>query len=328
MSEVIIEKASPTDLAFAAARELGHGVYPIFDRAKWLEWRKNDVTASAAGALFGAHEYTTYYELWALKSGLINEDADETPPMRRGRLLEPVALEMLREERPSWTIERGVAYFRDPGHRIGATPDAIAIDPERPGFGIIQFKSVEAGIFARKWRDEDGEVAPPLWIAIQAIIEAAQTGASWAVVVPMVISYGITLPVLDVPLHPGILTSAREKSLAFWQQVESKIAPDPDYGRDGELIAKLNSRCDGSTIDLSTDNRILAIAEEDATLAENIKQLDSRRKTIRAEALAKIGAAEIATVNGDVIATARTVSKKGYEVKPSSYRNLQFKRSA
>src|SRR4029079_19449389 len=111
---------------------------PLNERDRWLELRKRDVTASVAGALFGVHDFVTPYQLWALKSGLIEDNIVETAAMRRGRLLEPVAIRLLREERPTWRVEPCSTYFRDPHARIGATPDALAIDPERTGFGIVQ----------------------------------------------------------------------------------------------------------------------------------------------------------------------------------------------
>lgn len=315
-------------LSVVSAREGGIERHKITSREQWLALRSHDITASVAGALFGIHEYTSPYQLWALKSGLITEDVEETSPMRRGRLLEPVALQLLREERPTWSVEAGHAYFRDPIVRIGSTPDAFAIDPERPGFGAIQFKSVESGVFRKKWRDEDGELAPPLWIAVQATVDACLSGASWAAIGVMVVGHGIDLFVIDVPMRPGIMDRLIVETGKFWGLVETQTPPDPDFAKDGDLIAQLNSECDGSTIDLSTDNRILAISEEDEQLAEEIKMLTEKRKALKAETLAKIGGAEIATFNGRTVLTAKTIHRKAYEVKASQYRDLRWKRSA
>ena len=158
----------------------GVETWPVKDRTSWLALRKSDVTASAIGSLLGVHEYMTPYALWALKSGIISEDPEETPAMMRGRLLEPVAIELLREMHPSWTITTPSTYYRDPATRIGATPDALVKDPLRKGFGVLQIKTVEPSIFRRKWQTDDRTVEPPLWIATQALVEAHLTGALWA----------------------------------------------------------------------------------------------------------------------------------------------------
>ena len=129
--------------ARVAASALGRAWFPVTDRTAWLKMRERDVTASVAGALFGdgVHDFTTRYGLWALKSGRLRQDPGETDAMRRGRLLEPVAVQLMRELRPAWTIEPCATYFRDAGERIGATPDAFAVDPDRAGFGVLQIKS-------------------------------------------------------------------------------------------------------------------------------------------------------------------------------------------
>ncbi|MEW5421918.1 hypothetical protein HNS03_08355 [Amorphus sp. 3PC139-8] len=122
-------------------------------RASWIKVGEADVTASVVGALLGCHEYTTPYKLWALKSGLIVEDPEETEAMKRGRLLEPVAVELLRQRHPEWDITHNTnpgTYYRDPAARLGATPDVITHDPAR-GPGLVQIKNVEQSVFRRKW---------------------------------------------------------------------------------------------------------------------------------------------------------------------------------
>src|SRR5262249_6073732 len=58
----------------------------ISSREQWLKLRQSDVTASVAAALLGIHPYQTVFALWALKTGKISDDVEETPPMRRGKL--------------------------------------------------------------------------------------------------------------------------------------------------------------------------------------------------------------------------------------------------
>lgn len=300
----------------------------VTDRASWLKHRERDVTASAAAALFGAHEYMTPYQLYALKSGLLAENPEESGPMRRGRMLEPVALKLLAEERPSWRVDVARTYFRDPERRIGATPDAFVIDPERPGFGIAQIKSVEPGVFARKWRADSSMPEAPLWIAVQAIVEATLTGASWAVVTPMVVGFGLDIHVVEIPLHEGIMASLREKVADFWRRVEERDPYPFDYARDGAAIAGLYAADNGSTVDLSAWNEAGEMADEDARLAAEIKARTERRAAIKTEILARMGEAATATIHGRVFATAKTVRRKGYTVAESQYRDVRVKRES
>ena len=173
-------------------------------REEWLALRERNIGASEAAALLGVHDYLTPFELYARKSGLVTADVADNSAMRRGRLLEPVALQMLKEERPEWNVDPnpmpGGVYFQDTELRLAATPDALVVAPDR-GRGVAQVKSVEARAFADKWQRDD-EVQPPIWIAIQVLVEAFLSGADWACVVALVVDHGIRIEVIDVPLHP------------------------------------------------------------------------------------------------------------------------------
>lgn len=308
----------------------GEGIverFPITERAMWLKMREPDITASVAAALFGVHPYATSYSLWATKTGKIADDVEETPPMRRGRLLEPVALKLLAEERPAWSIEPGAHYYRDPRARIGATPDAFAVDPSRSGRGAVQIKTVEPSIFRKNWRGEDGATDVPLWIAVQATVEASLTGASWACVVAMTAGHGLDLHIVDVPLIPPLMDRLKGLVADFWRLVESDKTPDPDYGRDGALIEKLFEPT-GEVIDLSSDNALPDLADERARLSASKGETEKRLKVIKAEFLAKLGDASAARMADGRLITAKRVNRAAYSVKETSFVDVRIKATA
>lgn len=297
--------------------------FPVSDRAAWLALRERDITASVAGALLGLHEYTTPFALWALKTGRLSEDPEETPPMRRGRLLEPVAIEMLREERPDWIVEPGRTYFRDPSIRLGATPDTRVVCPRR-GLGTVQIKSVEQSVFRRKWQvDPYGPVEPPLWIAVQAIVEAHLTGAAWASVAPLVVGHGVELPIIEIPLIPGVIDRVREATVAFWTMIEEGREPDPDYAHDAETIDELFLVDEGGEIDLSHDNRIPELLAERAAAKADEKDAKARTEAANAEIKHKLAGAAIGHLGDGRRITWKTQHRKGFEVHPTSFRVLR-----
>ena len=61
------------------------------DKETWLALRKQDVTASDAGALLGIHEFKTLLDLYGNKTGTLKEQP-ENDAMRRGKKLEGVAV--------------------------------------------------------------------------------------------------------------------------------------------------------------------------------------------------------------------------------------------
>ncbi|WP_018871431.1 lambda-exonuclease family protein [Thioalkalivibrio sp. ALgr3] len=60
---------------------------------EWFAWRRDRITASEAAAILGVSPYTSPYQLWMRKKGLMDEQPDN-PAMARGRLLEPLALQL------------------------------------------------------------------------------------------------------------------------------------------------------------------------------------------------------------------------------------------
>lgn len=293
----------------------------------WLEMRRQDVTASVVGCLLGFHEYVTPYGLWARMSGLIEDDKEENDFMRRGRLLEPVAINMLREERQQWIIEYPLeAYYRDPTARIGATPDAFAKDPSRKGFGVIQVKTVDASVFRKRWLYADNDPSVPDWILYQVMLEAHLTGASWAVIAILVNGYKLEdLRIVNVTLYPTVITRMRNLVEKFFLQVASGQPPEIDYARDKDPLSLVIGDDDGSSIDLSGWNEGPALALEDQFLSIEAIRIASRRKAIKAEVLHKVGTASSATFNGREFITARTIRRNTYTTKDSSYRDVRFK---
>jgi predicted phage-related endonuclease len=314
----------------------------ISGRDSWLKMREADVTASVAGALLGVHEYVTAYGLYLEKSGqapaqepvepTIEDDCITLPPMLRGTVLEQAAIVMARMLKPGWTITpANDAYYRMASARIGATPDAIAVDPARPGFGVLQIKTTDQLIFKKKWLDEDGAVEVPLWIAVQAMVEAKLTGASWACVALMVGGINTKLHLFDIPLHDGVWARLVEEVAEFWRRVAEKDAPSPDYGRDGALIAGFYAQDDGTEIDLSGDNRMVAVLDERAELKAAEKagtDAAKRRKELDSEIIAKLGTAARGRLADGRTVSAPTTKRAGYTVQPTSFRTVKVKGEA
>jgi putative phage-type endonuclease len=295
---------------------------PITSREQWLQARQQDVTASAAGALLGLHPYISAWSLWTEKTGLVSSDGAMNPAMERGLELEPIAIKRLQKEHPDWVVAQPNAYYRDTEARLGATPDCLVLDPER-GRGVIQIKSVEPSAFREHWCEDD-EIRPPMWIAIQVLIEAHMTGASWAAVAALVIGYGIDLHLIEVPIHPAIITRIKDETAKFWRMIEAGEEPPPDYGKDAALIEQLFSKPEEIEVDLSGDNELPEVVAEYQTLSKSIAEINDLRKARRAEIIFKMKDATRARIATGVI-SAKLVRRKAYEVKETSYRSISFK---
>jgi predicted phage-related endonuclease len=294
-------------------------------REAWLERRRLVIGASEIPALFDASPWMSHFKLSAIKGGLISDEA-ENDAMRRGRLLEPVAIQCIREEHPEWIVQPNVLpnlqYFVDSSNRIGATPDAFVKIPGRWGRGIIQIKSVEQSIFRKTWLDQE----PPLHVGIQAAIECAITDSQYAYVAALVVGHRVDLHLQEIPLTSGLYAAAAARSLAFWEKIDAGETYAPDFDKDVETIREIYADSSpDKEIDLSQDNEVSELAENDRILSGIDKDTKGARAEIKARMLSKMKDAEVARFRGEIIATAKTVHRKGYEVKPSSTRQLRFK---
>ena len=321
------------DEQLAAAMPDGIVRHRVVDRAAWLALRGQDVTASVIAALVGEHPYMTRLGLYALKTGqtadaevepVITENSISLPPMLRGTVLEQVAPDMLAMLQPTWRVEKCEFYYREPTSRIGATPDFIAVDPGRAGVGSIQVKTTDQQTFRKVWRDEEGAVTAPLFIAIQAVVEAVLTGAAWVQVAVMISGSTLDLHLIDIPLHLGIMDRLRFETKEFWRCVAVGEQPEPDYGRDAEVLAAMYREDNGQELDLTADNRLPEILAERDTLKGSIKLASSRIDEIDGELKARLGPYEAALIAGPRRVTWRTETRRHRFVAPSETRVLRI----
>jgi hypothetical protein len=296
---------------------------PITDRESWLAMRRKDVTASVAGALLGVHDHMTAYQLWALKAGKVAEDPEENEAMRRGRLLEPVAKQLLAEKHPEWKLADPGVYIRDTETRTGCTPDLYVECPVR-GPGVVQIKTTADIIFKRKWRDPSTyQITLPLWIAVQTMMEQAKSGRAWGSVALMVVGMGLDLYEVDVPLHKGVLARVDEEVAAFWALIDDGEEMAPDYAQDAATIAKVYNEGADPPLDLNDDNRMRDLIARHEALGLTEKAAKADKETVAAEIKHKLGNHEAAFCGGRVV-TWKLQHRKEFTTKANSFRVLRI----
>jgi predicted phage-related endonuclease len=299
-------------------------IIPITSREQWLAARRKDVTASVAGSLLDVHDYTTAFEVWARKTGRITEEQEDNPALRRGRLLEPVAIQMIAEDNPTWKVTAPGVYLRDPELRMGATPDLYVDCPEK-GPGLIQIKTTADLIYKQKWRDPDTrEIVVPLWIVCQTLIELELSGRSWAAVALMVVGMGLDLHIIQIPRHAGVMKRIKDEIAKFWAIVDSGEPMQPDYARDGDALAKVYSRGDEPDIDLTGDEEFAAWIVRRDSLKARIDEATGDLNTVKNQVKGRLGNAAIARCGSRTV-TWKVVNKREYIVPASSNRTLLFK---
>jgi predicted phage-related endonuclease len=302
---------------------------PIIDRDTWLAGRKHDVTASTIGALFGCHPYVTALRLYAEKRGTEFPDTADDKIMRRGRWLEPAVARAVEELRPQWQLTQAREYFTDATLRLGATPDywidevgANVVDPWNKPRGILQIKTAAPSVFERDWKKG---AEPPLWVLLQASTEMMLTDAAFAAVAVMLVdAHAMDVMICDLPRNPAVEEKIIHAVGEFWRMVAQGREPDPDYGRDRDVLRALHPTPEpGKQIDLRERNDLPdMLAKRARMLAEN-KANKADIEKIETALIHHIGDAETALIDGWRI-TYKMRHVEGYTVAPRDQRTLSI----
>jgi hypothetical protein len=301
--------------------------HPVTDRASWLAMRGRDLTASDVASICGCG-YRGPLEVWAEKTGKIPPKGD-SPILRRGRWLEPAIWAAVQDTNPSWTLRAAKTYLRAPALRFGATPDALAVDPDRKGIVLIQGKVVAQPTFIADWcggaRDNPSPTVP-LGYQLQTLSETMLAEAAFGetihpVLAALVIgSFTAELYMIPVERHFG----AEERILGavkqFWEMTDAGQQPAADPDKDHDAVRKLYAVDDGSTVDLTGDNSIPSLMDERKRLGEVENAAKARRDVISTEIMAKMGNASFA-----VIAGGRKISCKTTTVKEAVRAGYSFR---
>jgi putative phage-type endonuclease len=302
-------------------------------REEWLSLRKDTIGASEVAAVLGVHPYITPYELWARKTNWDGYGVQqETNAMRRGRLLEGACIEILREERPWWTIVHNPIpspdgqFFIDAAAGISATPDAFVQSSATGRKGICQIKTVNEHVFRNQWAD--GSIKVPAHIAIQVIQEAHLTDSSWACVAAFV---GMDLEpyILGVELHNGIINRILNEVPYFLRRVRENDPPEPDYARDADAIKARFAEDDGGEIDLSGNPRVNEILYLRQTFKHDERAgayAETERKKLDAELIDILGNATRGDLGNGEYIEAKTVRKKECVHPATTYRPITLKK--
>jgi predicted phage-related endonuclease len=309
--------------------------FPIGDRQQWLGLRRNDVTGSEVGALFGVHRYLTPAKLYALKSGNMPEDDIGGGPVTRGVRLESFVASQVAIANPNWSIAKNDGYYRDVENRIGGTPDyfirSVSIDGSQQisNDGILEVKTVGRSDFLRVWKggDPEGEIIPEPWQLMQAMTYMYLTGAAFAkvAVLPVGEWEPMDVHVIDVPRRDDTIAAIIGKINEFWNDVDEGIMPDFDFEKDIDVIKSIYANVrPGSYINYRGDNEFREMLQWHQKYADEEKFAKERKEVIAANIRARMGEYESATTDGwDV--TLKEQTRKEHITKASTFRVLRLK---
>ncbi len=271
--------------------------------------RRGFVGASEVASLFsldlheaGEKVYSTRFELWAQKSGLLESGFKGNERTRWGQRLEAGIAAGCAEEY-GWTVRNARRYVLHPGvDRMGCSPDyEIISHPLGPAW--LELKNVDRMIY-NGWplveeADDEDFVAeaglpylhkrrePPLRLQLQLQHQLACSTRTWGVLALLV--GGNELIPIPYPRVETTISRIEEEVPLFWAECDNETPPPVDWSADAGTIARLYGSADPRKILVRRgDFELLALAKEHHALGAEARELGGRREVLKAKILTRI----------------------------------------
>lgn len=289
-------------------------------RPQWMDLRREDVTASEIGCLFGDLRYLTPLGLYMRKRQ--GEADNPNAAMVRGRVMEPAAARLVEHELPELKlVTREGSYLRlrtdDPLIRIGATkdyqvqvragdlaqaaarrretiPEEWGEDPERILSLAVELKTVAEGAYYAHW-----SAGPPRQYVLQTLTQAMLGGDDGALLAAMVVSASLSLRLVLYPIprnfdaELGLVDRAR----SFWEGYAEQKVPLV-MSRDNDIVGDVYPAQDGRIVDLTKEPEWVKMAEQREADRTMIDTLQTEVDLAEARLKQRMGSASEATIPG------------------------------
>lgn len=241
--------------------------------------------------------------MWLEKTGRVEPEPDTAAAerMRWGTLLEPVVLREWSERNPEHMLTSGAGLYADAEYPwMLATVDGLAWLPNLELAGIVEVKTGSHRTAAR-WADDE----TPVYYVTQVQWYMRILGAPRAFLAVLLDTSTYVERVIE--RDDDLITDLVDVAAEFWSYVEHDEPPPVD-GSDTTRRTLAHARANaGEEIEL--DRSWAKDLEHRAELAETIGLLEAERAVIDNRVRAALGTAEVATVDGQRVATHRAPSK-------------------
>lgn len=257
------------------------------DKETWLKLRLGVITSTEISALFGMNPYITEFELYHQKKNQEIVILEDNERMFWGNILEPAIAEGV-ATKEGWQVKPFKEFATMEDLRAGSSFDFIITEPEK---GLLEIKNVDFLQIKNKWEIQDGVVveAPP-HIELQVQHQLMVTGLPCCYIAAL--EGGNKVHLIKRTPQEKIISAIKAKIIKFWNQIDNGIEPTPDWEKDAEFIARLNSYAEPGKIMDVTPERLDQLAIEYSEISKHISEMEKKKKGLKAEMLTLIGESE------------------------------------
>lgn len=284
----------------------------IKDEAEWLKKRNDYITSTECAALFGLSPWTTAFELYHLKRGLLESPVKDDNFLAFGRIIEEPVCQMVMIEHPDWKIMPMRVFAYDDEDKFGASFDRV-VTLSDGSVGLLEVKSISYKEYKKKFIEhaaDDIEAPENYEIQMQAQLEVIRRYNFCLMAVFVLDTRELKYIYRYRDTEMG--AKLREAVKSFWAMTEP---PEPDYSMDKALIAKLMPAADpDKTLDATEDTRITELAAMYKGEKELEKQSKDNADKFYAELMHLLGNTRYAWTNSHKITVSDIKPNEGKEI--------------
>ncbi len=251
--------------------------------------RVNYIGSSDAAAVLGLSRWSTPLEIWAVKTGQIDGQKEETLPMKLGNRLEEVVAELFTEQTGLKVRRANETIFHADHPFLAANIDRAVVGED----AILECKTSSAWK-AKEWA---GEEIPQEYI-IQCNHALAVTGKKRCYLAVLVGNQDFKVKTID--RDEELLKALVDKEVLFWTEfVERNVMPVQITARDNDVLFRLFPDAQPSQIDLGDE--VASLIEQRNASIQDLKQCEKNVDTIEAQIKAKLGTNEVGTAGKYIV---------------------------
>lgn len=260
----------------------------IFDNeADWLAFRKGYVSSTETPALFDKGKWLTYFKLWHLKKGTLEDDFKESRKTKSGKKMEDVIAEIYSEQ-IGRHVEDFPEYRYSDDYGIGSSYDKITIDDEG-NTHILEIKNLEWRTIA-DW--EDGE--PDYQYLIQCQTQLMLYPEAKTAILCCLVN-GWDLKTFTIERDEMFAEALKRKASQFWKSIADGKEPEIDLDS-ADTAKKVYTHWTDTAEQATPEIEMLALELD--MVNESIKTNSNRKEYIQAQLMAATGAGTILLSNG------------------------------
>lgn len=283
----------------------------------WHALRKENVGGSEVAALFGLSPWMTRWELWQTKAGNLEApNLDGKDVIEIGRHMED-GIARLVSKRQGWKIQKVRRYITHPTIKgMGCTLDYEITAHER-GAAPLEIKWSAMGA-----RFKDGL---PLEVDLQGQAQlAVLPRRKW-------VGFGVLAGRKPMPFerdrHEGAIAKIEAEVKAFWESIDDKNPPEPNFDRDLAVLKRLYAEVGTGTVkkfEGEDGQRLADVCSDFLAVSKVARDEKKKRDALQAELLHLLQTAELAYCPGFEIKSTRSVVA-AHQRKESTRINLKVK---